>query len=565
LAYRAQQKGLELAYHIQPDIDDRLVGDPGRLRQIIVNLVSNATKFTEEGEIILRVRKETRTKDGVRLAFALSDTGVGIPADMLQSIFDSFTQADSSTAGRYGGTGLGLAISAQLVEMMGGEITVKSEMGRGSTVYFTASFALPEDAIETSTIDDVPEIHGLPVLIAEDHTTSRMILEEIVHSWKMEATGVADGDAALSSMKEADDAGKPFRIAIIDAELPDREGFSLVDRIQNEPRLKTTAIILLTSAGRRPDPVAQRKLGAASYLTKPIKQSELLNAILSALHSPAEEAEQAPQRIGPSIVKADRRLHVLLAEDNELNQKLIVRLLEKRGHDSVVAANGREALAKLDKPSKTFDLILMDIQMPDMGGFEATARIREREAGSGRRLPIVALTAHATKEDRDRCLAAGMDAYVSKPVTARELFETIESVATGRKVTEPMHSTVKDSGAVIDETTLMARVDHDLKLLNKMIELFCDDCPKMLAEIQEYVSAEDAPALAKAVHTFAGSAGNFAATRTVEAARALEKAAREDRLDRIKEAFSVLENEVSRLVEVLTELGKRKDKSRKRE
>jgi CheY-like chemotaxis protein len=284
LAHRAQQKGLELAYHIQPEVDDRLVGDPGRLRQIIVNLVSNATKFTDEGEIVLRVRKEARTKDGVRLAFALSDTGIGIPADMLQSIFDSFTQVDSSTAGRYGGTGLGLAISSQFVEMMGGEITVKSEIGKGSTVYFTASFALPDDAIETSTIDDVPEIYGVPVLIAEDHTTSRIILEEIVQSWKMEAMGVADSGAALSSMKEADEAGKPFRVAIIDAELPHRDGFSLVDRIRNEPRLKTTAIILLTSAGRRPDPVARRKLGAAAYLTKPIKQSELLNAILTALH-----------------------------------------------------------------------------------------------------------------------------------------------------------------------------------------------------------------------------------------------------------------------------------------
>jgi CheY-like chemotaxis protein/HPt (histidine-containing phosphotransfer) domain-containing protein len=449
--------------------------------------------------------------------------------------------------------------------MMGGEITVKSEMGRGSTVYFTASFTVPEDAIETSAADDVPEIHGVPILIAEDHTTSRMILAEIVQSWKMEATGVADSEAAVSSMKEADDAGRPFRVAIIDAELPDQQGLSLVDRIRNDDRLKTTAIILLASAGRQPDPVARRKLGATAYLTKPIKQSELLNAVLAALHPQTGEAEQATQRIGPSIVKADRRLRVLLAEDNELNQRLIVRLLEKRGHESVVAANGRDALAALETTSEAFDLLLMDIQMPEMGGFETTARIREDETGTGRRIPIVALTAHAAKDDRDRCIAAGMDAYISKPVTANELFETIESVATGRKVTEPKDPAAESEGAVIDETALMARVDHDVKLLNKMIELFSDDCPKMLDEIKDYISAEDAPALVKAVHTFAGSAGNFAAKRTVDAARALEKAAREENLDQIEVSFTMLEDEVKRLVEALSELSKRNKQPRKSE
>jgi CheY-like chemotaxis protein len=312
------------------------------------------------------------------------------------------------------------------------------------------------------------------------------------------------------------------------------------------------------------DPVARRKLGAVAYLSKPIKQSELLNAILIAHHQQAGESERAPQRIGPSIVKAGRRLRVLLAEDNELNQKLITRLLEKRGHDTVVATNGREALAAIEASSERFDLLLMDIQMPDMGGFETTARIREREAGTAQHLPIVALTAHATKDDRDRCIEAGMDAYLSKPVTANELFETIESVATGCKVTEPAHSTVKQESAVLDETALMVRVDHDVKLLNKMIELFSDDCPKMMAEIQECVTARETQALAKAVHTFAGSAGNFAATRTVEAARSLEKAARENRLDQLQQAFEVLESEARRLVEALTQLGKRTDRSRRR-
>ena len=421
---------------------------------------------------------------GLRLSFAISDTGIGIPADKLQSVFDSFTQVDTSTTDPSGGTGLGLAISAQLVEMMGGEITVRSEMGRGSTVFFTAGFVLPDDAIETSTVGDVPEIRGLPVLIAEDHTTSRTILEEIVQSWHMEATGVADRVSALAAMKKAADAGEPFHFAIIDAELPNQDGVSLAREIQNEPRLQATTVILLTSAGRRFDPVERRRLGAFACLTKPIKQSELLNAILTALHPQPGE----PQRIGTSIIKADRRLRVLLAEDNDLNQKLIMRLLEKRGHETVVANNGREALVALETPSEPFDLLLMDIQMPDMGGFEATAHIRESEEKSGRHIPIVALTAHATKDDRDRCIAAGMDAYISKPVTANELFETIESVAGGRKVTEPMPSPVISESAVIDETALMARVDHDVKLLNKMIGLFCDDCPKMLAEIHEYMS-----------------------------------------------------------------------------
>jgi PAS domain S-box-containing protein len=558
LALRAQQQGLELAYQIQPDVDDQLVGDPGRLRQILVNLLSNAIKFTKEGEIVLRVRKESQTADGIRLHFAVTDTGIGIPSDKLQEIFDSFTQVDSSTAGRYGGTGLGLAISAQLIEMMGGEITVKSEIGKGSTIYFTANFDLPQDAIVSSPIGDVPEIRGLPVLIVEDKTTSRTILEEMLHSWQMLATGVGSSDVALAAMRRAANDGIPFRIALIDAELPDGDGFALAEKIGNESCLQPTTLILLTSARSHIDPMERRRLGVAACLSKPIRQSELLNTVLMALHLPKEEHERAPQRIGLSIDTADSRLRVLVAEDNDLNQKLVARLLEKRGHDAVVASNGREALTALEAASDPFDVLLMDIQMPDMGGFEATAVIREKERKSGQHLPIVALTAHATKEDQEQCTEAGMDAYIAKPVSARDLFEVIESAARGRSMKEPSQPCEEEGDEIIDEAVLMARVDNDTKLLKKMIDLFCDDCPRMLAQIKEHVAAGDSRALSKAVHTFAGSAGNFAATRTVRAARTLEKLARDGDLERAQDAYLILEDEVRHLEEVLCMMVDRK-------
>jgi CheY-like chemotaxis protein/HPt (histidine-containing phosphotransfer) domain-containing protein len=560
LALRAQQRGVELVYQVQPDVDDLLLGDPDRLRQILVNLLNNAIKFTDKGEIVLRVRKDSQTAGRIHLHFAVTDTGIGIPAEKLQEIFDSFTQVDSSTAGKYGGSGLGLTISTQLVEMMGGEINVESELGRGSTVSFTAYFDLPEDAIDTFPIGDVPEIRGLSVLIVEDNTTIRTVLEEMLQNWQMQAEGVSSSDVAFAAMKRAANDGAPFRVALIDAELPGGEGVALASKIRGESYLQDTTIILMTSAGRHIDPVERLRSGDAVYLSKPIRQSELLNAVLKSLHPSEEEQERAPQHIGLPITKADERLRVLVAEDNDLNKALVARLLEKRGHDAVVTSNGREAIATLEKASAPFDLLLMDIQMPEMGGFEATAVIRESEGESGPHLPIVALTAHATKEDRKRCIEAGMDAYITKPVSARDLFETIEAVARGRSKTEPSQP-FEERDEILDESVLMARVDNDTKLLKKMIDLFCDDCPKMLTQIKKLVASKDTEALSKAVHTFAGSAGNFAATRTVQAARALEKWAREGDLDRAEDAYLVLENEARRLEEALRALAGRKTKS----
>ena len=437
LAVRAQQKRLELICRIAPDIPAFLVSDEGRLRQVLINLVGNALKFTEKGEVVVevtRVEESTEsTEDGVLLHFSVSDSGIGISPEKLEAIFDAFTQVDGSTTRKYGGTGLGLTISAQLVEMMGGKIWVESELGLGSTFHFTVRFGVAEPG-EAQRARCIPvKVVDMPVLVVDDNATNRRPLNEIVTHWRMKPTVVDSGEAALEALEIAVTRGEPFPLIILDGQMPEMDGFVLAERIKAHPQFSRAMLVMLTSGGHPGDIGRSRELGIASYLLKPVSQAAVLEAIVKALRLSMIDAEPSPPASLPPVAPAEQRMEILLAEDNPINQRLAVRLLEKRGHKVRMVANGKEVLAALEQ--QHFELVLMDVQMPEMDGMETTLTIRGREAHEGAysaanptHIPIIAMTAHAMKGDRDRCLEAGMDGYISKPIQPPELEQAIREI-----------------------------------------------------------------------------------------------------------------------------------------
>ncbi len=427
LAVRAHDKGLELACHLKQDVPTAMVGDPLRLRQIIINLGGNAIKFTDKGEVVIRVEVEKEEESSVFLHCMVLDTGIGIPPDKTETIFKSFTQADGSTTRKYGGTGLGLDISRKFVEMMGGRIWVESEVGKGSTFHFTARFGLGrEESKEVARIQEV-NLSGVKVLIVDDNATNRLVVREMTSSWGLVPVEAVDGKEALAAMEKAFEAGSPYRVLLLDLQIPGMDGFEVAERVKARPFGADAEIILLTSVGQKGDTRRCKELGISGYLLKPVKQLELLEAITMALGQPSREG--GPVITRHIIREAHRKLSILLAEDNIVNQKLAVKILEKRGYRVAVASNGREAVDAFE--GGCFDLILMDVQMPEMDGLEATRLIREKEAEGNKHIPIVAMTAHAMKGDREECLAVGMDDYLSKPFKPKELYSIIEKVAFG--------------------------------------------------------------------------------------------------------------------------------------
>jgi signal transduction histidine kinase/DNA-binding response OmpR family regulator len=439
LALRAHEKGLELLCEVAPEVPDDVRGDSNRLRQVVVNLVGNAIKFTGEGEVALGV--SALETEGARrlLQFTVSDTGIGIPPEKQESIFKAFTQADASTTRKYGGTGLGLTISTRLVEMMGGEIWVESEPGRGTRFHFTCRMGVADaKIIRVGKAAPSEMLRGVKVLLVDDNRTNRRILEEMLGRWEMKTTSVEDGQKALNELSSARGAGLPYGLIVTDMHMPGMDGFTLIEQIRQRPELATATIVMLTSAGHRGDAARCQELGVAAYLLKPIRQSELREAIARVLG--AREQVGAIPLITRLSLHDDRDpsvcLRVLLAEDNVVNQRLAVRLLEKRGHSVAVAANGREALIALEK--EKFDLVLMDVQMPELDGLEATVEIRSKEKLSGDHQAVIALTAHSMKGDQERCLAAGMDGYLSKPIRPDELDAVLDSYIARRR--EPAHT-----------------------------------------------------------------------------------------------------------------------------
>jgi two-component system, sensor histidine kinase and response regulator len=428
LALRADEKGLELLCEVAPEVPEAVRGDASRLRQILVNLVGNAIKFTSEGEVVLRVKVMQRQGEESLLQYTVSDTGIGIPTDKQKVIFDPFTQADSSTTRKYGGTGLGLTISSRLVAMMGGKMWVQSQPGSGTHFHFTAKLEVADaQTIKVGTIAAPEMLRGVRVLVVDDNRTNRGILEGMLKRWEMKPTTVESGEKALTELSLALEGGDPYGLILTDTHMPGMDGFGLVERIREDPQLNTATIMMLTSAGHRGDAARCQELGVSAYLLKPIRQSELREAIGRVLGAQPEDG--AIPLITRFTLQAEREpsavLKVLLVEDNAVNQRLAARLLEKRGHRVTVTANGREALEALEKSD--FDLVFMDVQMPEMDGLEAAAAIRKIEEGSGKHQTVIALTAHAMKGDEERCLEAGMDGYLSKPIRPAELDAILES------------------------------------------------------------------------------------------------------------------------------------------
>ena len=424
LSLRAHQKGLELAYDVQPDVPDALLGDPGRLRQVIVNLVGNAIKFTEKGEVILSVQADWKTTDDIQLHFIISDTGIGIPADKQAAIFEAFTQADGSMSRTYGGTGLGLTISSRLVGFMHGRIWVESEPGKGSHFHFTAHFGLQKTPARIVVPRDPITLRDMRVLVVDDNATNRQILLKMLTNWHINPTAAESGAKAIIALRESQGLGRIYPLILLDAQMPEMDGFALAETIKRNPDWKSATIMMLSSAGQRGDARRCRELGVTAYLTKPVRQAELLDAILTALGTKPRKEVTSALVTRHSLRETGNQLRILLVEDNAVNQVLAVRLLEKRGHSVTVAGNGKEALTALEK--NTFDLVLMDVQMPEMDGFEATAAIREKEKASRHHLPVIAMTAHAMAGDRERCLEAGMDDYITKPIRPQELSDLLK-------------------------------------------------------------------------------------------------------------------------------------------
>jgi signal transduction histidine kinase/DNA-binding response OmpR family regulator len=429
LGYRAHQKGLELMYDVHPDVPEAVIGDPGRLRQILVNLAGNSIKFTERGEVVVAVKAVPTTGPTVELEFTVKDTGVGIAADQQEKIFEAFSQVDGSMARKYGGSGLGLAICTKLVAMMSGRIWVESVPQQGSTFHFTVMLQAQDKRLARGAPLQAEELKGMRALIVDDNFTNRQILTGVCTRWGMVSLAVANAEAALRVLHAYSAEGRPFRLILLDAHMPGMDGFALVEQMQKDSSLQHATVMMLTSAGHIGDAARCRALGISAYLMKPIRQRELLDAICELLKTgPKTGAAALLTRY--TLQEEKHHYRILLAEDNAVNQTLAVRLLEKRGYVVSVAGDGLAAVEALKNGQ--FDLVLMDIQMPGMDGFEATAAIRAKEKLSGGRLPIVAMTAHAIKGDEEKCIAAGMDGYVSKPIRTAELFSVIERMLAAR-------------------------------------------------------------------------------------------------------------------------------------
>jgi signal transduction histidine kinase/CheY-like chemotaxis protein len=558
LALRAHEKGLELAYHVAPDVPDKLVGDLPRLRQILVNLVGNAIKFTERGEVVVDVTKHNAER-GMQnenpnvvssilrsafciLHFAVRDTGIGIPADKQHVIFHAFEQADNSLARKYGGTGLGLAISSRLVEKMGGRLWVESEVGQGSTFHFTAQLDLSTGPRTSSVRIATAELRGLAVLVVDDNATNRLILVEMLSGWGMRPTAAGNARDALAELERAAAAGTPYPLVLLDGHMPEMDGFTLARRITRRPNL-AGATLLMLSSGHRLDDDTRAAMRLAGYLNKPIKQSDLLEAILTTVRHPS--AATAPAPAPPEPEAGVRPLRILLAEDNNINQRLASHLLAAQGHEVVVATDGKQAVALTER--EAFDLVLMDVQMPEMDGLEATAHIRQREKGGTRRLPIVAMTASAMKGDRERCLQAGMDGYIAKPIRVQELYQTLEELDTGRTTAEAAPSSPEPPDEIIDLQAALAVTGGSARLLRELMTVFLNDCPRMLGEVREASAAGDAARLRRAAHALKGAVSYFSAPAAVVAAQALERMGRENNLAGVEEACGKLEGEVEHL------------------
>ncbi|MEE9566254.1 MAG: response regulator, partial [Desulfobacteria bacterium] len=569
LALQTQEKGLELACLVHHDVPALVRSDPGRLRQILVNLAGNAIKFTEKGEVVIRVTLEKEDDTYATIRFSVSDTGIGIPKNQIDSLFDSFSQADTSMTRRYGGTGLGLAISRKLVELMGGKIGVESEEGKGSTFSFTAVLEKQPKGREVEVA--VPaDIHERRILVVDDNQTNREILRRQLQSWGCHVGEASSGQQALDKLRQALAEEKPFGIAIVDMQMPEMDGEALGRAIKEDPDLKPTILVMLTSVGQRGDAARSKELGFAAYLAKPVKGSQLYECLIT-LSARKTEPQQRPVLTRHSITEeAKGRIRILLAEDNEINQEVGLHMLKKFGYRADVVANGEEAVNSLEMIP--YDLVLMDVQMPEMDGLEATRVIRRRErtlaSGSASdgstgkdkandkwqmtndgsvaaHVPIIALTAHAMKEDRELCLKAGMDDYISKPINPQELLDKIERWTDKEKATSP--------APPVDLDKALERAMGDRAFLERMFREFTQGILGQIRSLRSAVKKGDGEALRKEAHSLKGAAKNLSAEGIASVALRLEQMGRDNDLSAGKQALGDLEAEVVSLKEYMSQ------------
>ena len=547
LGLRAHQKGLELACQVDPEVPEVLLGDSARLRQVVTNLVGNAIKFTEYGEVVVRAGMAQAANGEVTLQFSVRDTGIGIPAEKQQAIFDAFSQADTSITRHYGGTGLGLTISAQILALMGGRIWVESEPGRGSTFYFTAQFERGPSAARRAA-PELAQLEGLRVLVVDDNATNRRILTQMLTNWRMQPVAADGGAAALAHLEESIAQSNPFPLILLDSEMPEMDGFALAERMHHMPGLDGVTIMMLSS-GMRPRTAARcRELGVRACLTKPVKQSDLLDAILEVLTAAPHHAMR-PRSVSPAPPGL-RRLRVLVAEDQSTNRALVSRILEKRGHTAFCVQDGIEALTALKE--HFFDAVLMDVQMPRMDGLAATRAIRRNEKSAGTHLQVVAMTAHAMKGDRERCMKVGMDAYVGKPIRAEELLHALEQSAAPAEPppaqdSEPPVAT----DSPFDAVELMKRIGNDGKLLRRLVKMVSADSAETFAQLRKAVAQQDAKALFNSAHALKGTLATLAARRAADTAFQLEGLGRAATFTGAAELLATLEEESAQALKAL--------------
>jgi two-component system sensor histidine kinase/response regulator len=551
-ASAADEKGLELLCDISPDLPELVAGDPGRLRQILLNLVSNAIKFTAHGEIALKAQADAEDEDSRVIRFTVADTGIGIPVEKQESIFSPFTQADSSTTREYGGTGLGLTICERMVAMMGGRIWLESEVGRGTQFHFTARLKVSSEKAESDVMVPLETLTDLRILVVDDNKTNRRILHGMLTRWGAQ-TSCADGASeALLKLEAAWGAARPYELILTDMHMPGMDGFALVQEIRSRPKISPVTVVMLTSGGHSGDAEHCRKLGIHSYLCKPVRRQELLAAILRALGHPQTLA--SPLAVTP-VAPQTRRLHILLAEDNRTNQAVATRMLQKMGHSTVVAGNGKEVLLLLTL--HRFDLVLMDIQMPEMDGLTATRKIRESERETQLHLPIIAMTAHAMKGDRERCVEAGMDGYVSKPISSKEVAEAIASIPRLQDEVTPGVSLEVNQGEATLPTAprivwnmgeTLERLGGDETLFREVIEIFLDDVPKHMTSLGRAIEAGDAAAVEGAAHTLKGELGYLGISEVSQKARELEEFGRNSDLRFAAALYATFATELAELL-----------------
>ena len=546
LASKAIEKDLELACRISPALPERLVGDPSRLRQIIVNLVGNAIKFTDHGEILVEVDSQAFDDKSVELHFSVQDTGIGIPAEKQQLIFDEFSQADSSTTRRFGGTGLGLTICKQLVGLMGGKIWVESEVGVGTTFHFSANFPVAENQPSTSTFK-LEQLRGIRTLVVDDNQTNRRIVEEMLKSWKLSPQVVDGGVAAITEMQNATKRGLPYQLVLLDCMMPGMDGFSVAELVSGNPVFSNPTIIMISSAAGLGDAMRCKDAGISHYMTKPVIKSELFDVIVDALGT--EHAKEEPTSVLEqrriSELKPARPLHILAVEDDEISQRVAVGYLEQAGHRVTLARTGREAISIVDslgdRSNESFDLILMDVQMPDIDGIKTTTVIREREKKTGNRIPIIAATAAAMAGDRERCLAAGMDAYIAKPIQIELLFEMIEAQTGIAKqvstISQPVPNLEPENlydpeAALVDFESSLTKVPGGTEGLVKTHRIFLGECERLITDLESALAKSDFETVKRAAHSIRGSARVLCADRLASICLELETLANNGKLDR---------------------------------